>query len=580
MTQTITNVTSGASSAPEEVGVPRLLSSYDFEADAAAVLADEGSLVSLRVELNPIINDHTSEAAPDSERLISAGFAGTDYRSALSAWPTITRQSAKEGVVGGGTGNTVGALAVVNERTDAPNLEDADDYDGQLDTWVNEYVWDQKPVTLSAVARAEGDITESFSVPVPLIVARTTKISNVSRTAFTIELGDLIEQLGKRVQTVRLRGTGGDEGGPELLGVRPPIVMGSPLNMTGLLVTSTPNPTYLVHRDSQGHSIQGVSAVYIGGNVVSPGNYVVTTGVSNTVRITTALDETKQVTFDVVGPLECGTAVSDFMRFLLTDIGPLNVTDLDQNMLAIFRALAPYAAGWMIGPDDSYVKILNDLTQPWAWWGPNALGKIVGGLMVDPDLDFTDYTLPTHAITSVLPIDQVNPLTAVATGYAKNWNQVTEDQVADAARSTERGKWSQQPHYRIADASDQALIDLYPGEGPPQDYETPFLESSEAQIVHWRNSLLLGGRWRPYQIIADARAVRFEANRVVEFAWPRWTGNDEPLAYRIQSIEVSQENGGLSAKIVAWRMADTYVLGGDDDEEYLMNAPGEAMRVR
>lgn len=577
MTQTITNVSAGISTAPAEIGVPRLLSAYDFAADAADVLAIDGNLVSLRVDLAPLMDENSVDTDPNAR--ISAGVAGNPYRAVLRSWPQISRKSASGEVVGGAVGTTVGSLAVVNERIESPNLNDEDDFEGRIDAWVTTRVWDQRLATMTAVAVTEGDPDEEPSVPVPILVARTSKVSNVRHDGFDIEISDLVQQLTKRVQTVRLLGTGGMEGGPELLGVRPPIVMGSPLNTTGLLVTTQPNPTYLVHRDPQGHPIQGVSAVYVGGNVVSPSNYVVTVGESNTVEITTALDDTKQVTFDVVGPTECGTTVSDFMRWLLVDIGPLDVTEIDAEALAVFRAQAPFSCGWAVGPDDSFVTVLDHLTKPWAWWGPNASGLIVAGLLIDPDQDFTDYVLPVDAIENVLPLPQVYPSTSIVTGYAKNWTMVTEDGVADAARDTERGKWSQQPHYRVADASDEAITSLYPSEDPPQDYVIPLLLTSEAQIVHNRISSLFGSKWQPYHILADIRAARFEANRVMTFSWPRW-GCDDGLTYRIQSVGIVPSDNDIKVEIVAWRLPDVYVLGGDTDEEYLLNSPGSPMRLR
>jgi len=579
MAQTISGVTAGATTVPFQAGVPRLLSSYDPDAETAAALASSENVASLRIDLEPLVNDHSMEVATDGK--ISSGYAGAEYRSIVPTWPSIRRHANApdergSSEVGGAVGTTVGAISVVNERAEAPNLRDDDDFSGRLDPWVDTYIWDQRPVTLSAVA-VKRNTDEIVAGPLQLLKARTKGIANITTGGFQIELGELIEQLQKTIQTVRLKGTGGVEGGPELAGVRPRIILGSPLNVEGLLVSSTPYPTYLLGRDSKGRRLQGIAAGYVGMNPLSPAQYVFDAA-TNTVQVTSGLDATKRTTWDVIGAAETGVTPADFFRYVLTDIGPLSSSDLDPVLLSVFSALAPFRCGWVIEPDDTYVTLLDKLLKPWAWWGHGASGKLGAGILAPPDADFVDYRLPRDAIRSVTPLRQIMPRLAVTTGYSKNWTQVTEDGVAAAARSTERGKWSQQPHYRLGEPTDETLYALYPSSDPPQDYVTPLLDADEALVVHRIITSVMGSRWRPYRVVADARAVRFEPNRVIAFSWPRWDGVDVEATFRIQSAELTGE-GGLSVTLNVWGPADVYVLGADGADEYFADHRGDPMRI-
>jgi len=371
------DATAGAVAVPAVAGVPRLRSAQDLEADASAALAAVSSLAVLRADLAPRKDDASSDV--DAVKL-STGYCGGGYRAALAGWPQISRSASRDGEIGGAVGETVGDLEVVNERREPLNLRDDDDFGGRLEAWVDSYIWDQRPVELSAVAvRGEAVVAG----PVIILKSRSSRVTDVSADGDAVSIGiaSLLDQLTKRVQTVRLAGTGGLEGGPELRGVRPQILLGSPRNVEGLLVTTQPNPTYLLHRDSQGNQIQGVTGAYVGANPLTLStNYTVDLATS-TVEITSGLVDGLKVTFDVVGPAATGTTLADLIRYLLIEIGPLDADDLDATELAILSALAPFPLGWRIdGERDTFESVLNDLTRTWARWGAKRNGKIGAGL--------------------------------------------------------------------------------------------------------------------------------------------------------------------------------------------------------
>ena len=566
--------------APVETGIPRLLSALDFDGDIADQLAAYDRLLSLRVDLEPITDRDTKTT---EEIAISCGYAGSGYEAAIPEWPQITRQIAatdpeRDGIaVGGGARTAAASLTIANERSVVPNLADDDDYSASRDAWIEDYDWDQRPATIAAIARRR-ETDEIVAGPLVILKGKTREIGDARDGSFTLEVADLLDRLDRIIQSVRLAGDGtGDEGGAELAGARPPILMGTCYNMPGILVATVPNHRYLLHRDRIGLAIQGVSAVYVGANALTGGQYTVSLGESNTVTITSGLDDTKQVTFTATGPLDAGATIADHVRYVLSVIGPLDTTEIDSDALSIFRALTPFASGWRIGQEETYSQVLDAMTAKWAIWRSNsATGKITARLNIDPALDFTDYSLPLHAIRDVTPLPITPRAASIVTGWRKNWTQVTSDGVADAALSSsdpdvaEYARWAQQPHYRIAEPLGDLIDELDPSAALPQDWETPFLDEGEARIIHRRIVNLFAPRWRSYRVIADARAMRFEPGSVVEFSWPRWTQTDEARAYRIQSVKILNVGGAVAVELLVSRPDDVSVLAGDTTDDYLV----------
>lgn len=578
-----TGATAGAVVTPAISGVPRLLSSYDFEADAAAELASSSSFPVLRADLSPLIDDNSGETEAVK---LATGYAGPEYRgNTIAGWPRISRAGSPTGddgsfVLGGGAGETEGELVVVNERSEEPDLRQDDDFGGRLESWVDDYVWEQRPIELSAVAVRDRDgVEEVVAGPVPVLKARTTGVLDLSPDGeLTLGIVDLLAQLGRRVQTVRLKGTGGLEGGPELKGVRPRILLGSPRNVEGLLIATQPYPTYLLHRDSIGSLIQGVTAGYIGEQPINPANYTVDL-TANTVMVTTAIAEGFKVTWDVVGAQETGSTLADFLRYVLVTIGPLGAADLDGQRLALLSAMAPFALGWVVESDDTFRGLLNDLTQPWANWGQGGNGLIGADVRVPPALAFPKYTYLREAVRSVRPLEEIRSRPACAVGYAKNWTQVGQEGVAAAALDSDRGKWAQQPHSRVTDTDEATFDQLYPADDPPRDYVTPLLEEADAQLVQRWVSAVAGVRKRPLEVVIDARGLRCEPNRVATVDWPlRGLDGGAPLA--VEKADLEESNGALGVKLTAWNEVEsTVVLVDDAGTFFITDDSGDAMRA-
>jgi hypothetical protein len=584
--QTITGVTAGTTAAPFHGGVPRLLSTIDVERDIADATADPANIPALRVVFEPLVNEYSTEVAADGA--LSVGYAGKGYRAAIAQWPAIDRianspDESGSTEIGGEVGATIGEIPIASERPDAPSVDNASDLSARLDHWhdTDQYVWDQRPVTVSVVVRRAGsDLI--VSGPLILAKAKTSGIDQINDGGFSIAMNDFIAQLRQKVQTVRLAGTGGVEGGPELRGVRPQIIVGSPPNVSGLLVASQPYPTYLLHRDRAGNPLQGVTAGYIGENPLAPSQYVVSLGESNTVQVITGLDDTKLPTWDVVGPAQTGAVLVDNMRYLLTTLGRMAASELDDKLLSILAGLVPFSTGWVIGGEDQFDATLDAWLKPWGWWGPGLEGLLGAGVLSDPDFAFTDYSLPEHAIRSVTPLRPIVPRSALAVGYFKNWTQVDESGIAAVALGTERGQWAQQPHYRVTEnrGADDSLAMLYPSSDQPDDYVTPFLVESEARVIYRWIAALSSRRWRPYTVIADVRAARFQPNRVVSFSWPRWNETALELPYWIQSVKLLPNEKSADVELNVWRLPDVRVLGTEVEGAWLPDENGDPMRIR
>ena len=297
-----------------------------------------------------------------------------------------------------------------------------------------------------------------------------------------------------------------------------------------------------------------------------------TLGASNKVQFTTDLDDSKEVTFDLTGPTVAGSTVRDFLDYVLTDIGPLTTADMDDTRMDRFEALYPFPAGWSIEGEETIADVLNALTAPIAAWGPNADGLIEADMVTDPDTSFTDHELPADAIFSVKPIPSDPPAKSVTVGWRKNWNVVSEDGVAAAARATERGRWLQQPHYRIPYADD-GIADRWPSARTPEDFVLPLVNEADASIVASWIQAVQTCPWAAFEVECDLRACRYQPGRIVSFSWRRW-GLDTAQPFRILSVKISRN----VVTLLVWRLAaGIEVLGGNAAIDILATETGAVL---
>ncbi len=204
--------------------------------------------------------------------------------------------------------------------------------DGGLDGLLA-YGWDARRVRV--FLGGEGFAYSDFG----LVFDGTAEQIEVTDEVLTVRLRDWQHKLNKPVQGTLYAGTGGDEGGSDLTGVRKPLAFGRMLNVRPTMVDVGAG-RYQV----QDGAIEDVDALYVGGIAYTR---IAGTPAANQYAVDAATGFvtvggaplTEQVTCDVKGAKPGGTyhtTVADIVEEIVVNQGGLSAGDLDT---ASFTAL-------------------------------------------------------------------------------------------------------------------------------------------------------------------------------------------------------------------------------------------------
>lgn len=466
------------------------------------------------------------------------------------------------GIIGGEASETVSELELMNERETISGTP-------RLDGWFN-YYWSDRSAVLRAVGYTGAGRGTSISLAdATLLGTLTTKSIGGSKDKVQIALGDLKRKLRRKVQTVRLAGTGDLEGTEELKGALAPLVFGQVKRIRPLRIDRA-NSIYLFHRDSLGSQCQSVDLAEIGGNTVSSDDYEVDL-TNNTVTLNTALTEGKEFTLDVTGPSAAGSTVAAFMEFAAVSIGPLASADLSEQAFDLFAALYPGQAGWYLTDETTLADLFDSWLKPGWWWGTDRDGLLTVGQWSDPATDYVDYTLTADQIISLKRLSTPPPIQSLVGGYQKNWTPVREDGIVEAARGTQRGDYALQEYLKVT-REDATIADQFADAETPSPYVLPLQDEADAQNEIDRLWDMYSSPWDVLEIETGPVAWRFDVGKVVEITWPRWDLSGG-LAYRIATWRLS----GRRTFLTVWRPALPSLLI-DESSNFVVDQDGNYIR--
>jgi hypothetical protein len=238
--------------------------------------------------------------------------ANTYFEPIMRDALTFERSMFRPGAIGGRSLPSHGDLVLVN----------LGDFDGWLD-----YQWDGRAVTV--YAGAEGEAWSAFEV----VFAGTTGELAYSRDTITVPIVDKQGELDELLEGDHYAGTGGNEGGDDLLDKPKPLCFGEVYNLSPVLVDAANN----VYQINDG-AIEAVDAVYIAGELKTiTTHYTVdlATGLLTMVG-TPAGQVTCDVKGDKTGAVYVDTAADIIERLVVTYAGLADPGDLDT---AAFTAL-------------------------------------------------------------------------------------------------------------------------------------------------------------------------------------------------------------------------------------------------
>jgi hypothetical protein len=444
---------------------------------------------------------------------------------------------------------------------------------GRLDRLVGEAIFDHQPAALDVDVINLATKAKILSAPRRLLTAESVAIRHDKSTKVSIAMADLLRRLEVAAQSVTLLGIGGNEGTSANKGQRAPMVLGAQENFEGIRISSQ-DQLYLLHRDKGGHPMRAITAAKAAGDVYSTDDYIVTLGSSNTVLFTTDIPDGARVTFNGVGPAVAGDTVADWFTFVCSTIGPLASSELNAARLALFKAAVPFAAGWYIQGDETIAEILDALVSAYAWWGIDNDGLVDVGVNSTPRSDYVDYEIPTNRILEAEMLPIVPPARSISTCYRKNPTEMSEDEIAGAAKGTADALWMTTPYTKIT-GSCSRYLSVYPSARTADDYVTPFLREKDALLVHsWLAESFLSPTVY-YRIRLAPEAMRYRIGRVVRFSYPRW-GLADPDQYRIAQTKL---NANRTVELIVWKNRKRYVLSGGTTGTYLAATDGSPLGI-
>jgi hypothetical protein len=298
-----------------------------------------------------------------------------------------------------------------------------------------------------------------------LVFDGTAEQIEVTDQVLTVRLRDWQHKLDKPVQGTLYAGTGGDEGGSDLTGVRKPLAFGRVLNVRPVMVDPGAG-RYQVHDGA----IDDADALYVGGIAYT---HIVGTPVANQY----AVDENvgfvtvggappnEQVTCDVKGAKPGGAyleTVADIVEEIVTSQGGLGADDLDTASFTALNTANNATVGIFVDGASSktVLEVLDELLASiGGYYGFDRSGKFQVGRLEAPG------GTPAATFTNVEILEIDRPATAlpvhrVRLGYQPNWTVQVEFQLNGGATAGRRAFTARD--FRHVTAQDGSVLTKHP----------------------------------------------------------------------------------------------------------------------
>jgi hypothetical protein len=330
--------------------------------------------------------------------------------------------------------------------------------DGGLDGFLT-FGWDGRRVRvyLGGDAFVHGDFG--------LVFDGTAEQIEITDDVVTVRLRDWQHKLDKPVQGALYAGTGGDEGGFDLTGVRKPLAFGRVLNVRPVMVDPGAG-RYQVHDGA----IDDVDALYVGGIAYAK---IAGTPAANQYAVDDATGFvtvggtpiTEQVTCDVKGAKPGGTyltTVADIVEEIVTSQGGLGAGDLDAASFTALNTANDATVGIYVDGASSrnVLQVLDELIASiGGYYGFDRSGKFQVGRLEAPG------GTPAATFTNVEILDIERQATAlpvyrVRLGYQPNWTVQVEFQLQGGATAGRRAFTARD--FRHVTALDGSVLTKHP----------------------------------------------------------------------------------------------------------------------
>lgn len=477
--------------------------------------------------------------------------ANETYKARGATLINIRRSMFAEGRLGGAATPTAGDIAMLNG-------------DGKLDALLG-LAWDDREAELRLVGRDRwGDVIDWDRS----LLVHTGRTASIGSDEFTAKVAYL--DIGKRFEQMVSRftfgGGGGLDGTPELRGTRKPIAFGKFRNLRPICVDPQ-NQIYVVSTTGAANieTVHSIDAVYVGANLLSPDDYEVHLSVDeftgvDYIQIATNIGNS-QVTCAVNLSTGRDYSVAQLLRDMLLINGHFSPSDLDLTAFEILRAESPGPCNYYASGDVQIRQGVADLLAGAMYWDVTPAGLLTVGLLRPPALEEPDFRVTAGNIRSIERLSTQPPYWRYRVGYDRNWGQLSADQVAEAATTTEFAGYATQPH-RILEASDPNIQVDFPNAA---DMESPLVlpqvDERDAQLELERLWAIYGRDWECYQIAATRIGFAWRIGSVLHVTHPRF-GLTSGKSFRIVSLELTED--GVTA--ILWALREVKVLAFEDGD--------------
>ena len=402
--------------------------------------------------------------------------------------------------------------------------------DGGLDEFLA-FGWDDRPVRV--FLGAEGFAYSDFG----LVFDGTAEQIEVTDDVLTVRLRDWQHKLDKPVQGTLYAGTGGDEGGTDLTGVRKPLAFGRVLNVRPVMVDPGAG-RYQVHDGA----IDDVDALYVGGItntkvVGAPAANQYAVDVATGFVTVGGAPLTEQVTCDVKGAKPGGTyltTVADIVEEIATSQGGLGAGDLDSaSFTALNTANSAVVGVYVEGTTNRAVlEVLDELIASiGGYYGFDRSGKFEVGRLEAPG----GTPAATFSEVEILEIDRqatALPVHRIRLGYQPNWTVQVEFQLQGGATAGRRAFTARD--FRHVTALDGSVLTKHPLAGD-LEVKTLLDGSADAGTEASRLLDLYKADRDLFRVRVKTQPFALELANTVRLSYPRY-GLDAGKDFRVVGL--------------------------------------------
>ncbi len=337
-------------------------------------------------------------------------------------------------------------------------------------------------------------------------------------------------------------GTGGLNGGPDLLGKRKPLAVGD--GSSGEGANATPElviPNELIYQVHDG-ALTAIPAVYDSGftltatsdyatlpllsaAVLVPGQYATCIALG-IFRLGGAANGT--ITCDFTG---ADTTVADIIHTLIENAADVAAADFDEATFALFNVLQPAAVRYHLdsNSNETLAQTISNLVGISGWAGFTRLGLIEIRRFEAPDAAAVEYFEETDFITMTrerLP-DGIDPVVQrIRVTWGHNFTeQGSGDLVGYVIENDpDRVAYLAKPH-RVAttpEADAAAILADHPLAKDPEPIELYFALEADAQTEADRLFALYGDEHSLYKFTVQGMLFLVDVGDTVHMTYPRW----------------------------------------------------------